>query len=368
MKKLEKIMLTLAVMIPWTLGAQNEKPEVTTPATDSHIEYIGRTLITDEGVSFDYSGTYIRIRFEGKSLAIRCSDTKGDWFNVWTDREMDAEEDARFKVSSRDTVIVVAEKLRKGRHEVLIQKRTEGEQGTFTLHEVITEKPLLQAKGQKKRHIEFIGDSYTCGYGTEASHKDTWCPETENCALTYAAIVSRFFDADYNLVSHSGRGVVRNYNDGDEGNNMPDRYKYTFDESREHLWMAKAASYEPDIAVIYLGTNVFSCGKKPSRADFCKRYTELLHLIKDNYGKKFPIICMSPKWDDQIYEYIRHAVQSSGLKNVAYMGVTQYVHNETSEHGADGHPNYQGHRKIASVLIPYISTMTGWKMEEKPIR
>ena len=157
MKKLEKIMLTLTVMLPWTLLAQNEKPEVITPATDSHIEYIGRTLTTDEGVSFDYSGTYIRIRFEGKSLAIRCSDTKGDWFNVWTDREMAAEEDARFKVGCRDTVVVVAEKLKKGRHEVLIQKRTEGEQGTFTLHEVISEKPLLQAKGQKKHILEIVG-------------------------------------------------------------------------------------------------------------------------------------------------------------------------------------------------------------------
>ena len=31
------------------------------------------------------------------------------------------------------------------------------------------------------------------------------------------------------------------------------------------------------------------------------------------------------------------------------------------------HPNYAGHRKMAMLLIPYVSTLTGWEAEIKPI-
>ena len=64
---------------------------------------------------------------------------------------------------AKDTLIVLAEGLGKGEHEVILQKRTEGEQGRFTVHSFLSEGELLQANGRKNRHIEFIGDSITEG-------------------------------------------------------------------------------------------------------------------------------------------------------------------------------------------------------------
>lgn len=46
---------------------------------------------------------------------------------------------------------MLAEGLGKGEHEVILQKRTEGEQGRFTAHSFITEGEILQAKGRKER-------------------------------------------------------------------------------------------------------------------------------------------------------------------------------------------------------------------------
>jgi hypothetical protein len=66
-----------------------------------------------------------------------------------------------------------------------------------------------------------------------------------------------------------------------------------------------------------------------------------------------------------LYDYIRSAVVASGLKNVAYMTVSRFAHNYEDDLGASWHPNYQGHIKVASCMIPYISTLTGWKMEDK---
>ena len=63
------------------------------PGTDSRITYVGRTLAGPDGVSFDWSGSGMRIRFNGTCLALRVSDTDKDYFNLWIDREPGAEAD-----------------------------------------------------------------------------------------------------------------------------------------------------------------------------------------------------------------------------------------------------------------------------------
>ena len=89
-------------------------------------------------------------------------------------------------------------------HQVVIQRRTEANCGTTTVHEFITDGKFLQAEPLKPRQIEFIGDSYTCGYGIDApSRRDPFKEETENASRTYASIVSRYFDADYFTICHS---------------------------------------------------------------------------------------------------------------------------------------------------------------------
>jgi lysophospholipase L1-like esterase len=351
------------------LSAKKVKEYVETPASDTRIEYTGRTLTEGTDVSYDWAGVYLRVRFNGPSLSIKCSDTKNCWFNLWIDKEMGPEADKVFMVGAKDTTIVLAEGLGKGVHEVILQKRTEGEQGRFTVHSFLTEGELLQANGRKGRHIEFIGDSYTCGYGTESPDKDDpFLAETENCNLTYAAIASRYFGADFNLVSHSGQGICRNYDDFRPGYNMPDRYSQTFDESVEPAWDQSSAPYTPDMVVIYLCTNDFSTARQPHETIFAERYIELLKKVKAAYGEDIPILCLASNVTPFSFDYIRNACMMSGLKNLSYLGLTKGVHNYEDDLGASWHPNYQGHIKVASCVIPYISTMTGWEMEEKPYK
>lgn len=349
--------------------AQKRAVSVVTPASDARIEYTGRTSVSGTDVSYDWSGVYARVRFTGPYLAMKCSDSRNSWFNLWIDKEMEPVPDRKFLVGARDTLIVLADGLGKGEHEVILQKCTEGEQGRFTVHSFETRGALLEADGRKDRHIEFIGDSYTCGYGTESASKDDpFLPETENCNLTYAAIISRYFGADYNLVSHSGQGICRNYDDFNPGYNMPDRYLQTFDEDKEVEWNAQDAQYRPDIVVIYLCTNDFSTGRQPHEMIFAGRYIELLRQVKANYGDDIPVLCMASNVTPFSFDYIRNACMLSGLRNLSYVAVTQNAYNQDSDLGASAHPNYKGHIKVASCVIPYISTLTGWEMEERPYR
>ena len=369
-KSLSIIMAVLGLVFSVDLSAKKVKETVETPASDSRIEYTGRTLVNGNEVSYDWSGVYVRVKFNGPYLAMKCSDTKNCWFNLWIDKEMEPVADRKFMVGeAKDTLIVLAEGLGKGEHEVILQKRTEGEQGRFTIHSFITEGEILQANGRRERHIEFIGDSYTCGYGTESPDKDDpFLAETENCNLTYAAITARYFNADFNLTSHSGQGVVRNYDNYGPGYHMPDRYLQTFDTDKEIMWDASKAPYTPDVVVIYLGTNDFSTAQQPNEEYFRNNYIRILTSIKANYGENIPVLCMGSNANPYLYDYIRSAVVASGLSNVSYMTVGKGAHNYEDELGASWHPNYKGHKKVASCMIPYIATLTGWEMEAKPYK
>ena len=69
-------------------AADATKPKNTTqtPASDSRIEYTGRVLVEGSDVSYDWSGTYFRVKFNGPYLAMKCSDSKISWFILWIDK------------------------------------------------------------------------------------------------------------------------------------------------------------------------------------------------------------------------------------------------------------------------------------------
>ena len=338
----------------------------TVPASDSRISYTGRVCTDGGNVSFDWSGVYCRIRFTGPYLAVRCSDTKANYFNVWIDSGFSEKEDLVIRTCGNDTTIVLADGLGRGEHEVMLQKRTEGEQGTVTFHDFTTKGEILQGPAPKERFIEFIGDSYTCGYGTENSvATDPFKPETENCNLAYAVIAARYFDADYSLICHSGQGIARNYDDFGKGHTMVDRYSQALDENPDAGWGKEQVTRVPDIVVIYLGANDFSTDRQPSLRIFTERYIELLVKVRNNYGETVPVLCLAAKLDPGTYEYVREACVRSGMKNVSCATMQEAAFNWNTDLGASYHPNYTGQRKMASIIIPYISTLTGWEMPVK---
>lgn len=335
----------------------------TIKATDPRVSYIGRTEVNDTTgtVSFDWSATTLRIRFKGSSLQMKCSDTHKDFFNLWVDKSQKPGLSSVAIVES-DTLLTLF-KGRKGIHEVILQKRTEAEQGCLSISEFTTDGTFLEAPAQKARTIEFVGDSYTCGYGTEAPSPTTpFYPKDENPSLTYADILARYFDAEAVHISHSGRGVVRNYGDFNQHENMIKLYGQTFDQYNETAW---TPTYTPDIVVIYLGTNDFSTDKQPRINQWCDGYKALLLKIREFHGD-VPILCVASKADEMLGEWVRLAVERSGLDNVYAVAINNYAHNNSTDLGASWHPNYSGHRKVASIMAPYISTIMNWEMSFEP--
>ena len=357
----------------------------TIPATDSRVTFVGRTAVEGTSVSFDWTATYFRVAFSGKSLTMKASDLKvgaadeaaaaklHNYYAVWIDSPTNVEPHRIVEVKPGENIIELVDpaylkKSRRSVHEVVVQKRTEGEQGRTTIYEFATDGQFMQAEPLRTRQLEFIGDSYTCGYGIDAPTKEEkFSPETENASRSYAAIVSRYFGADYIAVAHSGMGIARNYNSKFPKWHMPDRYLQTFDmdSTQATRWNAAAYAFKPAMTVIYLGPNDFSVSLQPKYENYRDNYYRLIKSIKANYGEEHPVLCVAAKSYEYLGEYVRELAKNSGMKNVNYLVYCPAQHNHTNEDlGADVHPNYNGQKKKAYSIIPYIATITGWGLQD----
>ena len=383
MKKNLFLALCLIALSPLCLKAE------TIPATDNRIVFVGRTAVEGTQVSFDWTATYFRIAFSGQSLTMRASDLKvgaadeaaaaklHNYYAVWIDSPTSATPHRIIEVTSKDSVIELVDpaylkKSRRSVHEVIVQKRTEGEQGRTTIYEFTADKgQFFPATQLKERQLEFIGDSYTCGYGIDAPTKEEkFSPETENASRSYAAIVSRYFDADYIAVAHSGMGMARNYNSKFAKWHMPERYLQTFDmdSTQATRWNAADHAFKPAMSIIYLGANDFSVSMQPKYETFRDNYYRIIKQMKANYGEDHPVLCVATKAHEFLGEYVREMAKNCGMKNVHYLVYCPAQHNHTNEDlGADVHPNYNGQKKKAYSIIPYIATMTGWGLQEGKI-
>ncbi len=332
------------------------------------IRYVGRTMVSPEGaVSFDWSGTYFTVRFTGGYCAMRVSDTKKNYYNVF----VDGEPQGVVTTFGQDSLVVLVSGFDRGEHELRVQKRTEGEQGRTTIlgFELAPRGQFIRSE-KPTRHIEFIGNSLTCGFGTEGLSKDDpFKPETENCNLAFGCIIARYFGTDYTLIAHSGQGVVRNWADPKLASDcsMKDRMLRTFDEDAAVTWDFAKSPYRPDIVVINLGTNDFSTRPHPTYELFAAAYGRILAQIRTAYGD-IPVLCVAPRVDDPAYMYVKAFCDGCGDEKVAFTSLhTDYCNGE-SDLGSSYHPNYSGQRKMAMALIPYISTLTGWHLEDKVVK
>lgn len=332
------------------------------PASSPAVRYIGRTAVSGDGhVSYDWSGTYFTTVLHGGMLDAEMSCAGEAYFNVY----VDGRPHKVLHIAKGDSLVNIVEGLGKDAHTVTVQKRTEGAYGRVTVKRfILPPSGVLETQREVPfRRIEFIGDSFTCGFGTEGRDRtDVFKTSTENCGLTYAAKIAGYFGADYTLIAHSGMGVVRNCNDSVRISavTMEDRMLRTFD--------ADTLSWQPDVApdlvVINLCTNDFSSEPHPYRSEFVDGYCRIIRNIRRMYGPYVTVICYCPPNNvEPAAAYIKEVKRKMKDPLVHVVIPQPGLYNISSDLGSAWHPNGRGHTKMAMSLIPYISTVMGWDVE-----
>jgi len=261
----------------------------------------------------------------------------------------------------------IADGLEKITHEIEIFKRTEQMFGKTRFFGFVVDQGsvLTPITNTRTRLIEYIGNSITCGYGNEGLNGGTFGPATENHYMTYAAIVSRNFNARHLAVCKSGIGIYRNYDGPAAGNAdcMTNYYTrvYLYDENPKYSF-----SEQPDLVCIDLGTNDFSTNGGDS-ARLVSNYFRLLDTIQTKYTMPDILCLLGPMLADptltkmrKYLQYIADSATRKGRGNVYFFEMSQQT--GALGIGIDYHPTAAQHKKNGLELTGYIKSLKGWKI------
>ena len=194
-----------------------------------------------------YSGCSIRTVFEGSYAELFMKDDSlRNMFTIIIDDSLFV-----LKTDKKQSRYLLADNLDNEKHSLEVIRRTEWHGGNTVFMGLYLDKSgKLSMPEVKSRKTEFIGDSYTCGYGNEGkSHDEDFGYETENNYMTFGAISARAMNAEYLTVCRSGIGMYQGYG-GAKDFNMPRLY----DEvvlNKGLTW--DYSLYQPQLVVIDLG-------------------------------------------------------------------------------------------------------------------
>lgn len=353
MKKTSLIAAACIAMCAMPMPAQGGN---VIPADHPAIYYMGRTLTTPHHTkAFNFPGVTAMLGFSGTSFDMHTSPGSG-YYVV----EIDNNQPFKAYVAPGDSIVTLASGLAEGNHTARITYAIEGfefkpEFRSFVLDD---NGSILPTDRQPRLKLEFIGNSITCGYGTEAP--DAGCPfsyDTENHTLSYAHLTGRMLDADVNVVARSGVGVYRNYDGPREGSpegTMPLEYINTMLYDSGHPWDFE--SFRPDIIFINLGTNDLSTGNYDIEL-FEKAYAAFLDKVCALNPQSHIVLLTGPMLNGTELQQAKDALDhiAGGRENVYRFDLSP----QTGEqgYGADSHPSARQSMVSAMELIAFLATL-----------
>lgn len=333
--------------------------------SDPGLNYVGRIVKTNpRSYKFSYPGTLVEAAFDATGLKLHCKPGSG-YFMVQVD------EGEPFKVAfrgERDSLVQVATALPRGRHTLRAMYCVEGYDYLPEFRGLILDGDgrLLTPPALPSRKIEFIGNSITCGYGSESTDpNEHFSFETENHYIGYAQVCARALNAQAQIVARSGIGIYRNYAGPKTGNpkdNMPAQYPYTLYNDQSEKW--DFAQYRPDVVCINLGTNDLSTKGYDVKL-LREGYKNFLATVRrNNPDAKIVFLCGSMLTDD-ILEIARKTLDDvvaeankEGDKEVYRFDFTPQ--NGDLMYGADFHPSRWQHEKMGAELTAFLRSLMGW--------
>jgi lysophospholipase L1-like esterase len=262
----------------------------------------------------------------------------------------------RLKLNDKQNVIDAAKNLPAGKHTITICKNTESGIGYLEFKGIYCNK-LLAPQPKPVRKIECLGNSITCGTGSDQSEikcgQGRW-EDQHNAYMSYEAITARSLNAQYHLTAVSGIGLTHSCCDltitmpqvFDKVNLRNDSIQWNFD------------NYIPDVVTICLGQND---GIQDSTT-WCGKYVDFIQTIRARYPNAAIICLTSPMADEQLSSALKNYLsgivdhmQQEGDENVYAFSFSKQYH-----HGCDSHPDLAEHREIAQVLSDYIKKIMNW--------
>jgi lysophospholipase L1-like esterase len=334
-------------------------PGAAQPAKPLPVHVGGRVLRAPDGsLLFGWPGVYFESRFNGTAVLVAV-DSMTEQMRVLVDGQQKASLDraGRTRMAIRN--------LPPGDHVVRLEKLTESQTGGgrfLAFYPIVGSTPLPAMKRQ--RQIEFIGDSYSVGYGNTSP--GTTCTKQEvhdrtDTQHAFGPLAANRLGADYRVIAFSGRGVVRNY-DGDAPDApMPVLYPRALPDDATHL-VGTEAGWRPQVIVIALGTNDFSTplhagerwqSQDALRGDFREKYVAFAKGILTRQPQA-SVILLAPAKAEADVRRVATTLTAGNSRSVTSLSL-----GKLALAGCDYHPSLADHRALASTLQTALGRMPG---------
>jgi len=328
--------------------------------SEDTVKFIGRTDKFKDGYPFNWSASGIEFKFTGKNAYVYVSkvsnENQNKYFGVFLDG---SKEHKRLKITKKGWYKLFEEDLADKQHTVRFIRSSEGNNADDGIMLKYVKADNVKPTEAKVRKIEFIGDSYTSGYGNLELGGNKKTPENTDGCLSYAYIASQLLDADANIESASGAGATMNNTDSATKsikNTMPLRIKnstlVTSTMSETTPW--DYSKFIPQIVVVFLGTNDYSgTPVKGSDPEYFKAgYKDFLLELRGYYPNATIIGCSKPSGCYQ--NEAKEVIESLNDKKIIHFTFTKF-----DSTGVNKHPYYTTDIEMAEELVAKINSIPG---------
>jgi hypothetical protein len=236
---------------------------------------------------------------------------------------------------------------------IRLVKLTEEQYGNVWITNLITDAPVTR-DAIPSRHLLFIGDSLTAGYGVDGINGiSAFRTADEDVTKTYAYQAAEMLHADSRIVAYSGNGVLSRWIAPEQDtpytkNILPEIFPYIQNEV-------------PDLIVCNLGTNDASYVRQiPSRERaFVEKYTDFIQQLKKVFADA-KILLLYGLMEQTLCEKVQETAQRCGTEFLKLP-----LQNPVNGMGTDGHPGARTQQEIALYVERYMEQMMMWRTDER---
>jgi hypothetical protein len=358
--KTKILQLTFILSLVFKISLASGKEQLTFyPASNPNFQYTGRVDFSNPELPRFWSpGVYIQARFRGSSCEIQLNDEIlwGNSHNYIT-IVIDNDQPKRIKLAEKENILKVAENLPGGSHTLLICKGTEAGIGYLEFVGIKVQE-LLKPVSLPDRRIEFIGNSITCGTGSDISilpcGQGQWYDQ-HNAYMSYGPTTARLLNSRWVLTSVSGIGLTQSCCNMDRI--MPEVIdKMNLNDKNSIPW--DFSKYQPNVVTIMLGQND---GIQDS-SHFCEAYAIFINRLR-GYFPDASIICLtSPMADEKLVSFMKTSISSvvDKIKKQGDTNVYSFFFSKRFYNGCGEHPDLAEHAEIARELSDFIRRVKNW--------
>lgn len=361
-----------------TEGSQDMNTERQFTANEETVKLLGRTYFDGARLCCALSGTGAEFTFTGTKCTVTIDGDNNSGNPTASDNQarvgiyVNGERVIDDMVDQSQEVYDVFESDTPEEVTVSVVKLSESAMSTIAISGINVTGTEIKPTPDKDLFIEFIGDSITCGYGTDdpvAEHN--FVTSTEDVTKAYAYKTAKALDADYSMVSFSGYGIISGYTTNDKKipiQTVPKYYtKLGFSWSKNGAFAPAEVDWDfskrqPDLIVVNLGTNddSYTKGKADRSEEYSAGYVEFLKTIREK-NPDARILCTLGIMGDTLFEYVQRAVDTysseTGDTNISTMKFD--VQDPADGYSADWHPSVTTHDKAAEKLAAEIRSLIG---------